>query len=94
MTELQRRSLALWEARHDNGWTTVVLEQPDGTFVAWAGLGDVIGVDYLEMSPETAQAGALFALKQKSGHSKCSPRCSPWEMRTHSVLVSAPAPDP
>ena len=39
MTEPERRRLVIWEARHDNGWTTVVMEQPDGTFVAWAGLG-------------------------------------------------------
>jgi hypothetical protein len=29
--------LAVSAARHDNGWTTLVMERPDGTFVAWAG---------------------------------------------------------
>jgi hypothetical protein len=38
MTDAVRRRLVVWEARHDNGWTTLILEQPDGTFVAWAGL--------------------------------------------------------
>jgi hypothetical protein len=40
------RRFLVWEAPHDNGWTTVVLEQPDGTFIAWAGQGDAIGVDW------------------------------------------------
>ena len=33
-------------SRHD--WTTVVMEQQDGTFVARAGEGETIGVDYVE----------------------------------------------
>jgi hypothetical protein len=60
-----------------------VMEQPDGTFVAWAGPGETIGVDYVEDSPEHAQAAAMFALKRKSGHAGCWPRCGEWEMRTH-----------
>jgi hypothetical protein len=88
MTEPERRRLVVWEARHDNGWTTVVMEQPDGTFIAWAGLGETIGVDYVEDSPEHAQAAAMFALKRKSGHAECSPRCSDFEMRTHTMLVA------
>jgi len=34
MNESEHRRLVVWEAQHDNGWTTVVMEQPDGTFVA------------------------------------------------------------
>jgi hypothetical protein len=86
----QKRRLLVWEARHDNGWTSVVAEQPDGTFVAWAGRADTIGVDYVEDTPEHAQAGALYALNRKSGHAKCSSRCSDWEMRTHEILVASP----
>jgi hypothetical protein len=56
MTDAVRRRLVVWEARHDNGWPTLVLEQPDGTFVAWAGLGEAIGVDYVEDTPEHAPA--------------------------------------
>ena len=37
MTEPAHRHLVIWEARHDNGWTTLVIEQSDGTSVAWAG---------------------------------------------------------
>ena len=88
MVEPQSRRLVVWEARHDNGWITLVMEQPDGTFVAWAGLGHTIGVDYVEDSPEHAQAAATFALKRKSGHAECSPRCSEPEMRTHTMLVT------
>jgi len=36
------------------------MEQPDGTFVAWAGQGKTVGVDYVEDSPEFAKAAALF----------------------------------
>ena len=75
---------------HDNGWVTVVMEQPDGTFVAWAGPGETVGVDYVEDSPEHAQALAMFALKRKSGHAECSRRCSDFEMRTDTMLVAPP----
>ena len=57
------------------------MEQPDGTFVAWAGLGETVGVDYVEDCPEHAQAAAMFALKRKSGHAECSPHYSRFEMR-------------
>ena len=67
MNEPGQRHLVVWEARHNNGWTTLVIEQPDGTFVAWAGLGEAIGVDYVEDTHEHAQAPAMFALKRKSG---------------------------
>ena len=58
MTEQDHRRLLVWEARHDNGWTRVVLEQPDGTFVAWAGLG-CIRVGYRTDDPEHASVSAL-----------------------------------
>ena len=95
MTEPEHRHLVIWEARHDNGWTTLVMEQSDGTFVAWAGPDESVGVDYVEDTPEHAQAAAMFALKRKSGHGECSIRCSAFEMRTHTILelrraVSAP----
>jgi len=88
MSELQSRRLVVWEARHDNGWITLVIEQPDGTFIAWAGTGDGIGVDYVEDSPEFARAAALFALKRKSGHAACSERCSDFEMRAQVMPVT------
>jgi hypothetical protein len=90
MTEPERLHLVIWEARHDNGWTTLVMEQSDGTFVAWAGLDESVGVDYVEDTPEHAQAAAMFALKRKSGHDQCSSRCSGFEMRTHLMVVTPP----
>src|SRR5687768_12017167 len=90
MSEAQPRRLLVWKARHDNGWISVVMEQPDGTFIAWAGQGEAIGIDYLEDGPEHAQAAALFALNRKSGHATCSPRCSNWEMHTHEMLTAFP----
>jgi hypothetical protein len=90
MTNHQSRRLVVWEARHDNGWITIVMAQPDGTFVAWAWPGETVGVDYVEDSPEHAEAAAMFALKRKSGHAECSPRFSASEMRTHTMLVASP----
>ena len=90
MTDAERLHLVIWEARHDNGWTTLVMEQSDGTFVAWAGLDESVGVDYVEDTPEHAQAAAMFTLKRKSGHAECSSRCSGFEMRTHTMLVTPP----
>jgi len=54
MLEPERRCLVVWDASHDNGWTTVVMEQPDGTFVAEAGEGDAIGLDCVEDTAEHA----------------------------------------
>ena len=67
---------------------TLVIEQPDGTFLAWAGPGQTIGVDYVEDTPQHAHAAAIFALKRKSGQGQCSPRCSEFEVRTHTMLVA------
>jgi len=64
------------------------MEQRDGTFVAWAGPGETVGVDYVEDTPEYAAAAAMFALQRKSGHAQWSPRCAPFEMRTHTMLVA------
>ena len=89
MIEPERRRLGVWEARHDdNGWTTLVMEQPDGSFVAWAGQGEAVGADYGEDSPEFARAAALFALKRKSGHDRCSSRCTDFEISTRTMLVT------
>ena len=91
MTDPQPRRLVVWEARQDNGWTTLVMEPPDGTFVAWAGPDESVGVDYVEDTREHAQAAAMFALKRKSGHSECSHGCSDFEMRTQTMLLAPPS---
>ena len=64
------------------------MAQPDRTFVAWAEADGTVGVDYVEDTPEQAQGAAMFAPKRKSGHAGCSPRCSEFEMRTHTMLVA------
>jgi hypothetical protein len=80
MTDRHRR-IGSWIATHDNGWTVGAAENPDGTFVAWAGLSDhVVLPDYLEASEEEAKSAAEFALKLKTGHERCSPRCSGWHL--------------
>ena len=53
MTDPEHRHLVIWEARHENGWTTLVMEQPDGTFVAWAGPDESVGVDHVADTPES-----------------------------------------
>jgi hypothetical protein len=45
-------------------------------------------VDYVEDTPEHAEAAAMFALKRKSGHAECSPQCGQWEMRMHTMLFA------
>ena len=90
MTDDQHRHLVIWEVRHDNGWTTLVMEQPGGPLVAWAGPDESVGVDYVEDTSEHAQAAAMFALKRKSGHDQCSVQCSAFEMRTHLMVVTPP----
>jgi hypothetical protein len=68
-----------------------VIEQVDGTFVAWAGPDESVGVDYVEDCPEHAQSAAMFALKRKSGRVECSIRCSAFEMRAHLIVGDAPS---
>jgi hypothetical protein len=76
---------AVWTATHDNGWTTGVTENPDGTFAAWLTretTGPVIP-EYIEDSPENAMRAAEYALHQKTGHDRCSPACSGWQLHQH-----------
>jgi isocitrate/isopropylmalate dehydrogenase len=85
---MRRRNVVVWMAHHDNGWTTTVRENVDGTFSAAAEAPDETMVaDYVEGSPEIGKAAAEYALKRKSGH-VCSPRWSPWSSHSHVVLVS------
>jgi hypothetical protein len=81
-----KRELAVWSARHDNGWETYALENHDGTYAAWAApVAVAASVDYIEMDAENAKRAALFALRTKSGHDACSERCSGWELHSHPV---------
>jgi hypothetical protein len=83
------RRLGVWEARNVNGWTTIVMEQPDGTFIGWAGPDDTIGVDYVEDTPGTRRRrrGCLEA-QERALHVLI--RCSAFEIRLHTMLVAPP----
>ena len=74
MTATQTRPLLVSEARHDNGWTSVVTEQPDGTFLAvgWSNRDSRLRRGH----SGSAQAGALFALQRttRSDHRQRGPR--------------------
>ena len=87
------RHLVVWEAQRDNGWMTLVIEQRDGTFIAWAGADEAVGVDYLEDCPQHAEVAAMFALKRKSGHAECSDRCSTFEMRSYRTVPMGDGPE-
>ena len=65
------------------------MEQPDGTFVAWAGPVRRTASITLRTRPSTPTRPEL-ALKRKSGHGGRSPRCSEFEMRTHTMLIARP----
>ena len=68
-----------WRREHDNRWIEYVVEQPDGTFGAWAALdGATAKVDYVEDCLENAQRAAEFALRRDTTHQACSPSCGGW----------------
>ena len=83
---LKPRHVAYWSARHDNGWTTFICEQPDGTFAVIAAPATAQGVspDSIEQALQPAKASAARLLEEKSGHYECSAQCERWEK--HSQL--------
>jgi hypothetical protein len=91
-THLARKSplLATWEAQHDNGWRTALIEQPDRTFIVRVGPGSQNGVVLLEGTLAAALRAALWALERGSGHAACSEACSEWVM---TVSSDVPASD-
>jgi hypothetical protein len=62
-----QRQLAVWTARHDNGWTTIAFERPDGAFAAGAGPDgeNPIVLDYVEDSPEHGRVPRTIASEEK-----------------------------
>ena len=75
------RRLVQWESHHDNGWTTIIREQADGTFVAYAANGQASAVDYVDRNIAHANAAVMAALRRKSGHQRCSAECSDWRLQ-------------
>ena len=82
----ERRPLVTWKAHHDNGWVTAVVERPDRTFAAMAGLAGRYEVEDVKKTIEEAQNAALSALKRSTGHTCSSSSCSEWEMIVRSEV--------
>jgi uncharacterized ferredoxin-like protein len=78
------RRLEVWTATHDTGWVTQAVENPDGTYAAWAlpTAAVVSDPDYVERDAENARRAAEFALARKTGHRTCSAACSGWALHT------------
>jgi len=77
------RPLVVWEATHDNGWTTRIDERRDGSFRAWAGSRSGRGIiDSIMPSVEAAHRTVMSSLRSETGHTTCSRRCSDWDIRS------------
>ena len=87
---IHQRVMCLWTAVHDNGWVTKAVENPDGSYSAWATTDpDALGpVDFVEDGPENGKRAAEYALRQRTGHEHCSDACSGWTVHTHLMIVS------
>jgi hypothetical protein len=83
------RRPVVWEARHHNGWTTIIAQQKDGSFVAFASNGEAVCVDYVGFNVAHAHAAVIAALRWKSGHRRCTEECSDWQM-VNSAFERAP----
>ena len=72
------RLMAVWTAAHDNGWVTSVVENPDGSFAAWAAPdGEGAGVYTIQADVDSGKAAAEAALQRHTGHDGCSNGCKP-----------------
>ena len=75
------RRLITWEAIHENGWTTIVAQRPDGTFVAVT--EDCAGLRRSEVAVSLDDArDAVRRALAHGGHPECSLGCSEWVMTT------------
>ena len=74
------RLLVIWEAIHENGWTTTVAERSDGTFAAVTENTAGLRVSDVGVTLEHAYDAVRRALA-RDGHSQCSLGCSEWAMR-------------
>ena len=69
----------VWEAHHENGWTTIVA-QHEGSFVGYTVDGGAIELAYTGDRFEDACAAVLASLARQTGHAECSTECSEWVM--------------
>ena len=74
------RRLVIWEAIHDNGWTTTVTQRVDGTFAALTENTAGLQLSDVAVTLEHAYDAVRRALA-RGGHSQCSLGCSEWAMR-------------
>jgi hypothetical protein len=86
------RFLVLWEARHENGWSTVISKQMDGSFVASTVRDGERCVHYVGYDVAHAHAAVLAAMFWKTGHRLCSTACTDWEIREHGVVAPESGP--
>jgi hypothetical protein len=84
---IPHRLMAVWTARHDNGWVTSVVENPNGSFAAWAAPdGEGGGVYSIVDEAEDGKTAAAATLVRETGHTGCSRRCTGWSLRTYAVF--------
>jgi hypothetical protein len=72
--------LVIWEAIHENGWTTTVAQRSDGTFVAVTENAAGLRLSDVAVTLEQAHDAVRRALAG-GGHGQCSLECSEWAMR-------------
>ena len=79
--------MTVWTAAHGNGWTASVVENPDGSFAAWAAPdGQDAGVYTVLADVEDAKRAADAALRRLTRHHACTGRCGGWQLRTYAVF--------
>lgn len=84
---MPHRLMAVWTAHHDNGWVTSVVENPNGSFAAWAAPdGEGGGVYSIVDEAEDGKKTAAASLVRETGHTGCSRRCTRWSLRTYAVF--------
>jgi hypothetical protein len=85
------RLMAVWTARHDNGWVTSVVENPNGSFAAWAAPdGEGGGVYSIVDAADDGKKAATASLRRDAGHTDCSGNCTGWSLRTYAVFDRRP----
>ena len=74
------RRFVIWEAIHENGWTTTVAQRADGTFAALTENTAGLQLSDVAVTVEHAYDAVRRALA-RGGHPQCSLGCSEWAMR-------------
>ena len=89
---IPNRLMTVWTARHDNGWVASVVENPNGSFAAWAAPDGEGGRVYsIVEEAEDGKTAAAASLVRETGHTSCSRRCAGWSLRTYAVFDRRPS---